>query len=193
MPYLYYAKMNKEDILDIIAYIRSLSPLENKIPESEADFPMNFIINTMPGKPMFTQKPDRQNKVEYGKYLVNVASCVDCHTPVNNGQIIAEKAFSGGREFELPGGILRSANITPDVATGIGSWTDSVFVSRFKAYQNLDSLPQVEQEGYNTLMPWTMYAGMERADLEAIHAYLKTLAPIENEIIRWYRKSKNQN
>src|SRR5665213_1849553 len=55
MPYHYYGKMDKEDIYDIIAYIRSLPPIENKTPDRSIDFPMNFIVNTIPTKASFTQ------------------------------------------------------------------------------------------------------------------------------------------
>ena len=50
MPYLNYGKMDREDIYDIIAYIRSISPIESTIPESVSDFPMSLIINTLPAK-----------------------------------------------------------------------------------------------------------------------------------------------
>lgn len=48
MPYLYYGKMDDEDIYSIIAFIRTLAPIENQVPESTSNFPMNFILNTIP-------------------------------------------------------------------------------------------------------------------------------------------------
>lgn len=188
MPYPYYARMDKEDVLDIIAYIRSLPAIQNEVPASSPDFPMNFIINTMPLKPAFTQKPAKSDTLAYGKYLVNVAACMDCHSPVSKGQVILEKAFAGGREFELPGGILRSANITPDKESGIGNWTAEMFVARFKAYQQPENLISVKPADYNTLMPWSMYAGMDTTDLKAIYAYLKTLPAIHNPVAKYTSK-----
>jgi len=185
MPYSYYRKLDRKDILDIIAYLRSLSPIESKVPESAPAFPMNLLINTLAVNPAFTQKPSQDDPVAYGQYLVSAAACMDCHSPVNKGQVIPEKAFSGGREFELPGGTLRSANITPDEATGIGAWTDSVFVARFKAYQHPEELPKVGPTDFNTLMPWTMYAGMDTTDLVAMYAYLSSLSPIKNEVVKY--------
>ncbi|HET6543516.1 MAG TPA: cytochrome C, partial [Chryseolinea sp.] len=58
MPYLNYGKMDREDIYDIIAYIRSLGPVESTIPESVSDFPMSLIINTIPQKANHQKKPD---------------------------------------------------------------------------------------------------------------------------------------
>ncbi len=48
MPYPYYGRMDPEDIYSIIAYVRTLEPITNPVPDSEPDFPMNFILNTIP-------------------------------------------------------------------------------------------------------------------------------------------------
>ncbi|MDT0685950.1 c-type cytochrome [Autumnicola psychrophila] len=183
MPYRNYAKLDKEDVYDIIAYLRSLPPIENEIPNSKADFPMSLLINTIPKNPQSSQRPNSFNKIAYGEYLVNAASCIECHTQVKNGELISELAFSGGREFSMPNGILRSANITPDKKTGIGNWDENFFVKRFKAYSHSDKLPKVGKDEFNTLMPWSMYAGMETKDLEAMYAFLRTLDPIESQIV----------
>src|SRR5690554_2503217 len=135
MPYLNYGKVDKEDIYDIIAYLRTLEPIEYDVPESTSNFPMNFIINTIPAPAAFTTKPDKADKIEYGRYLVTAASCRDCHTPQINGAPIMELDLAGGFEYILSEGeILRSANITPHERTGIGSWTEDQFVQRFKNY-----------------------------------------------------------
>ncbi|MEP6627187.1 MAG: cytochrome C, partial [Ginsengibacter sp.] len=133
MPYHYYGKMDKEDIYDIVAYIRTLAPIENTIPKRTIDFPMNFILNTIPQKASLSQKPSRSDTIRYGAYLVNAAACIECHTPVKKGQIIPELAFGGGRNFHMPNGVVNSANITPDKATGLGEWSAEQFVARFKA------------------------------------------------------------
>lgn len=53
MPYHNYGQMDEEDINCIIAYVRTLKPIKNEVPESSSDFPMNFIINTIPTKSSF--------------------------------------------------------------------------------------------------------------------------------------------
>lgn len=183
MPYLNYGKMNKEDVYDIIAYLRTLPPMENEIPPSEPNFLMSLILNTIPQDATPTTRPDRSNKVRYGGYLANAAGCIECHTQTKNGQIIPELAYSGGREFKLPNGVLHSANITPDLETGIGSWDKDSFVARFKAFSNPNATPTLAEDEPNTLMPWVMYAGMEEEDLEAIYAFLQSLEPINNEVV----------
>ncbi len=191
MPYSYYSRMDKEDIYDIIAYVRSLKPIQNVTPAHVVDFPMNFILNTIPKKGDPQTKPPKTDTLKYGAYMINAAGCIECHTPVKRGQIIEEKAFTGGREFSMPNGMLRSANITPDVETGIGSWTPEIFVDRFKDYSNPDNLPVMAKNQVNTVMPWTMYAGMDSTDLVAIYKYLGTVKPVHNKVEHFEEKGKN--
>lgn len=190
MPYPYYGKMDEEDIKSIIAYIRSLPAIENTIEDSKSNFPMNFIINTIPHRGEAQKMPSKSDVVSYGKYLANAASCVECHTPVDKGQIIAGKEFSGGREFAFPNGnILRSSNITADISTGIGSWSENQFVQLFKVRSDSAALNQkVGPTDFNTIMPWTMYGKMETEDLKAIFAYLRTIKGIKNEVEKFTAK-----
>jgi cytochrome c2 len=182
MPYHYYGKMDKEDIYDIIAYIRSLRPIDNVTPERSIDFPMNFIVNTIPEKASFVQKPPKSDTVKYGAYLVNAAACMECHTQVDKGQVIPSLAFGGGRIFKMPHGEVRSANITSDKSSGIGSWTAEQFVTRFKTYADPANVTTVDSNAINTIMPWTMFAGMDTSDLRSIFAYLQTVKPIKNQV-----------
>lgn len=183
MPYLYYGKMDDEDIYSIIAYVRSLSPIDKQVAESVSDFPMNIIINTMPAKGTPTKRPMLSDTVAYGAYMANASGCIECHTPFDK-QIIAELAFSGGRDFGMPGGsIVRSANITPDPETGIGNWTKAAFIARFKAYTDSSYVPPVVPAGeFNTIMPWTLYGTMTEDDLGAIYAYLRTVPAKKNVV-----------
>lgn len=186
MPYIHYGQMDPDDIEAIIAYIRSLPAIDNPVPESVADFPMNFIINTIPAKANPQKLPAKTDQLAYGQYLVNASSCIDCHTQVDKGQIIPELAFGGGREFAMPGGLLRSSNITPDAATGIGAWSQDAFVQRFKAYADSSyKSPEVKPGEFNSIMPWKMYSGMTTEDLAAIYTYLKTVKPVSNKVERF--------
>lgn len=190
MPYPYYGKMDEEDIKSIIAYIRSLDPIENTIPDSKSNFPMNFIINTIPSKGQPTKMPAKTDVVNYGKYVASASACVECHSPVEKGQIIAGKEFSGGREFIFPNGnTLRTPNITNDVETGLGSWSEEQFVKMFRARSDSAALQQkVGPNDYNTIMPWTMYGKMTDEDLKAIYAYLRTIKGVKNEVVKFTAK-----
>ena len=187
MPYPYYGKMDPEDINCIIAYVRSLKPIDHNVPASVSDFPMSVIINTIPKKPAAQKRPDPSSVKEYGAYLVNASGCIECHTQVKHGQIIPSLAFSGGREFPFPDGSkLRSSNITPATKTGIGNWDMETFVNRFKAFADSNyRSPAIAKGSFNTVMPWTDYAKMTREDLAAIYTYLHSLPAIENSVVKF--------
>jgi hypothetical protein len=186
MPYSEYRYMAKEDVYAIIAYLRTLPPLENEnpIPETEIDFPLNLIFRTLPGEADPQPLPDTSDAAASGKYYARIAGCVFCHTPAVQGAPIAGMDFAGGHEFaDPPSGTVRSANLTPDTETGIGSWTKEAFINRFKMYA--DSAGQripVSQTGFQTVMPWTLLAGMREEDLGAIYEYLRTVAPVRNPV-----------
>lgn len=185
-----FGKMDVEDIHSIIAYIRTLKPVEKIVPKSKADFPVNILINTMPAKATFTKIPNPADTVRYGGYLINAAGCVDCHSKMEKGSIVAGSEFGGGMEFKFPHAIVRSPNITNDVNTGIGNWTKEQFVQRFKMYSAADLKLSKVNEGAITPMPWTMYAGMSEQDLSAIYTYLKSVKPIKNQVQRFELLSK---
>lgn len=184
MPHPKYGKSDREDIYSIIAYIRTLKPIENVVPESVPDFPMNFIINTIPQKPQFVKIPDQSNTVAYGAYILNAASCFTCHTKEDKGTPLPGMDLAGGFEFIMPsGGVVRSANITPDSETGIANWTEEMFVNRFKSYTDSTYKPADIKPGeFNTVMPWTVYGNMKTEDLKAIYAYLRTVKPVKNKV-----------
>ena len=192
MPYPYYGQMDKEDIYSIISYVRSLPSIENSVPDSEPDFPMNFIINTIPQKPVHQARPEKTDLLAYGGYMTNASGCVECHTRVDKGQIIPEFKFGGGRDFKFPdGSVVMSANISPDKETGIGAWTQEMFVQRFKMFADSTySPPSVAPGDFNTIMPWTMYGKMNEEDLIAIYSYLKTVKPISNQVVKFIPAAK---
>lgn len=183
MPYQYYGTLDTEDIYSVIAYVRSLPPIENNIEPSKADFPFSVILRTIPVPAKPEPRPATTDVVAHGKYLVRASGCIECHTKVDDKNVILPDVhFAGGREFPLPGGVIRTPNITPD-ATGIGAWSREQFVGRFKMYvdSNYHS-PKLAMTDFNTLMPWTMYGRMTVEDLSAIYAYLRTVKPIKNTV-----------
>jgi mono/diheme cytochrome c family protein len=193
MPYKHYGQADEKDIKAVLAYIRTLKPIENQVPESEADFPVSLFMRMGPCDAKCSPAPDKANTIEYGKYLVNLASCEDCHTPRDDkGQFIEGKFLAGGNNFKFPGmGTVTSANITPHETTGIGSWTKEQFIARFKQFDgNDDWRVPWEKRGYQTVMPWPEYSGMTEEDLGAIYEYLKTVPQVESKITKW--KAENE-
>jgi hypothetical protein len=188
MPYHLYGQASDEDIMSVIAWLRTVPEVPGDVKPSEADFPVSFFLNMMPQKRMAHEKPDSSDKIVYGKYLATIGGCIECHTPMKKGQPVWEEAFTGNREFFLPSGIVRSSNITPHKTTGTGAWTEDIFLARFKVFSDTANIMTVGPGDFNTPMPWTMYAGMKDEDLKAIYAFLQSLPAVEKEIIKFIPK-----
>jgi len=175
----------------IIAYVRTLTPIQNEVPKSSASFPMNIIMRTMPAPAEHHPIPESANTIEYGKYMVISAGCGDCHTQSDKGVPIPGKEFAGGVEFNLGKFISITSNITPDMETGIGKWTRDDFVKRFKAcatdeYKNI----KWKEGEFNTIMPWTLAGTMSESDLSSIYDYLRALPPVNNKVEKFRLPSK---
>jgi len=185
MPWPYYSKMDREDIYSIIAYIRTLKPVTTDYPKAKLDFPLNIIVHTMPQKATLSTKPDTKDSVKYGEYLVQSSACQECHSQDEKGKIIAGLEFAGGKQFKVNGHTLRPANITPDVTTGIGSWSKQIFIARFKAFSDPGKAQAVAAGEFQTIMPWWQYSKMTEGDLASIYTYLRTVKPVKNSVIKF--------
>ncbi len=188
MPYKHFGQMDVEDVKAVIAYIRTLPSNSQENKASDSDFPMNFIINTIPEKATPQKRPAESDSIAYGAYMVNAAGCIECHTKQDKGKMIGEH-FAGGFEFNLGNGKMAvSANITPHQTAGIGSWSKEAFVKRFKQYTDSGYVVadvNMAKGDFQTVMPWTMYSGMKKKDLEAIYIYLRTVTPQENVVVKF--------
>jgi mono/diheme cytochrome c family protein len=185
MPYPRYARMAREDIEAIVAYIRTLAPLEYTPPARDLAMPLPLIVRTLPTAAEYRATPPRTDRLAYGEYVTNAAACGECHTPMDGqGRPLPGRDFAGGFEFPLPGGgVVRSSNITPDADTGIGTWSEQQFVDKFKAFAGAPprALTPAEQRE-NTVMPWMTYSEMTVEDLGAIYTYLRAVKPVISRI-----------
>ncbi len=188
MPYVNFSHMAKSDLMSIIAYIRTLKPIKNKVPDRNLMVPIGMVYPAIAIQRSLDENkmPDPSDKVQYGGYLANAAACADCHTPQVKGQPDFSRLYAGGFYFNFNNIKINTANITPDSATGIGTWTEERFMTKFTQYR--------EEAGYNhdpgkqnTYMPLTLYAGMTDEDLKSIFAYLKSLKPI-SQLVEKYPK-----
>jgi hypothetical protein len=121
MPYRGYRNMSDEDVQSVVAYLRSLPPVRNELPKTQLALPVQLLGKFDP-QPVsgVVQAPPKSDSVAYGKYLVRVGGCADCHTMKRQGKDIEEMDLAGGFELRFPSGVVVSANITPDEDTGIG-------------------------------------------------------------------------
>ena len=183
MPYPNLNRMEKEDLLSIIAYLRTLKPINNAVPKRQLMVPIAMVY---PGK--FLQpsvdanaKPAETDAVKYGEYLVTFADCGTCHSPLTPMGPDRSRMFAGGYIFELPTNKVVSANITSDSATGIGTWTEERFMNKFTVCRDAKEVSR-DPGNQNTIMPLSLYAGMKDEDIKAIYAYLRTVKPISNKV-----------
>lgn len=185
MPWKGYSKMDREDTYAIIAYIRTLKPVKVTHPKASLDFPLNILVHTMPQKAQPGKLPNPKDSVKYGGYIVQSAGCMDCHSQDKQGEYLPGLEFAGGKPFKVGATTVHSANITPDAATGIGSWTKDQFVARFKAYTDQSKAPVVKAGEFQTIMPWWNYGNMTESDLQSIYAYLRTVKPVKNKVVKF--------
>lgn len=176
MPYQKFKAMSDEDLASVIVYIRSLPSVTNPLPRTEVPFPVNRFINAVP-EPVTdpVPQPDVSTPVKRGEYLVRMAVCADCHSPMNDrGEFLPGLDFAGGNGSATPIGQVASANLTPD-ASGIPYYTDDLFLEAMHT-------GQVRARKLHPQMPWIMYGKMTDEDLKAVMAYLRTLKPAKHSV-----------
>lgn len=188
MPRLVH--MSDEDIKSIVAYLKSdarvLEPSETKQPAvqysllAKALLAFGFEPQPYPGQSVNAPAPS--NKVAYGKYLATtVVECFGCHsadftkvdiiTPENSAGY-----FGGGNKLLDPktGEVIICANLTPDVETGIGAWTEEEFGRAVRAGQGKNG-------PLHPVMP--RFTNFTDEEISAMWAYLQTIPAISNDVV----------
>jgi mono/diheme cytochrome c family protein len=124
-----------------------------------------------------------ETAIERGNYLVNtIMACGNCHSPRDSqGKIIADKALSGGLTFDTPAFLATAPNITPDVETGIGSWSEAE-IKRALIEGVRPDHGKLSGVALAAIMPANFYKALLPEDLTAIVAYLRSVKPVHNEV-----------
>jgi len=172
MPVEYYNKISDDDAKAMVAYLRSVPPIRNAVPESKYRIPLH---TESPAKGIAA--PPKTNKVAYGEYLATIAHCVECHTPAAGPKRDYETKFAaGGWRFSILNRVSFSRNITSDPETGIGAWTDDEVKRAL--------IQGIDKNGKKLVppMPYTYFKDLTPEDLDAIVAYVRTFPPIKNLI-----------
>ena len=175
MPYAFFRSMTDEDVASVIVYLRSIAPVHKALPKTEIIFPVKYLMRSVP-QPVTepVPEPDRSNPTAYGKYLVSVAGCTDCHTPQSKGQSIPDMDFAGGFILEGPWGRVAGDNITPDTS-GISYYDEALFIQTMRT-------GYVKARELNQIMPWWHFRNLTDDDLRAMFAYLRTLKPVTHRV-----------
>jgi mono/diheme cytochrome c family protein len=149
----------------------------------------------------------KEDMIKKGAYLVNLGGCNDCHSPkimTPMGPVPdTTKLLSGHPENESllpfdvslvqpgkwylsgadltswvgPWGVSFPANLTPDGPTGIGTWTEEIFIKALRTGKHLGVGRPILPP-----MPWQAIGQSTDEDLKAIFAYLKSLPPVHNKV-----------
>jgi hypothetical protein len=171
MPYFIYSSLSDDDTKAVIAYVRTLPPVDRPLPETDINFPANLAISLIP-KPVRSavRQPNQSNTIEYGKYLAKVGRCRFCHTVRNprNRLPDLQHEISGGVEFQGREGYFYSTNLTPH-ESGLAGVTREEFIRMFRRKPG-DATGEID------IMPWIYFSGMTDADLGAIYEYLQSLS-----------------
>jgi hypothetical protein len=143
--------------------------------------------------------------VARGEYLVKTIGCNDCHTPLKMGpqgpEPDLDRYLSGHPEqvgpmpavpprggwlwsgaatntaFTGPWGVSYAANLTPDQNTGLGIWTEDMFVKAIRTGRHMGTSREILPP-----MPWPAFRNATDEDLRAIYAYLRSIRPMTNHV-----------
>ncbi|MBV9953833.1 MAG: c-type cytochrome, partial [Pseudolabrys sp.] len=110
MPSAFYEIMTDRDMDAVIAYLRTLKPVVNKVPDPIYKMPQVHV--PPPGGDKKFTEADRADKVRNGFYLVTIAHCMECHTPMGPQGRVYSRMGAGGFDFPGPWGVSTSRNIT---------------------------------------------------------------------------------
>jgi mono/diheme cytochrome c family protein len=145
-------------------------------------------------------------QIAHGKYMVTIAGCNDCHTPLKMGANGPEpdmsRMLSGHPESMVmppapvlpegpwigsiaatstawagPWGVSFTANLTPDRKTGLGEWQAKDFRATLLTGKHMGRGRPILPP-----MPWPMYRNFTESDMNAIFAYLQTIPAISNRV-----------
>ena len=145
-------------------------------------------------------------RIERGRYLVSIMLCNDCHTPMKEGpegpvpdmsrmlsghpeglSMPAPPALGAGpwvwvgsgtnTAFAGPWGVTYSPNLTPETDTGLGAWTEEIFVNALRTGKHWGQSRPIQPP-----MPWPWIRHLTDDDIRAVYAYLRSIPPIRNRV-----------
>jgi cytochrome c553 len=164
MPSEAYTHFNDSDLGAIIAYVKSMPPVDQEIPKPSIG-PIARILSVMTPFPLVPARTiDREAPrpapvaigvtKEYGEYLAKTGGCTTCHNP----------NLSGGTAIQG----VKVANLTP---AGIGKWTEADFTKVLRTGVRPDG------RVLSAVMPWPYTKFLTDDEIRAMWMFLQSLPP----------------
>lgn len=170
MPSDDYAYMSEADMGAVIAYVRSLPPVDSDLPETELKLLGRILLAIGQLPIMIAERidfaaahpePEPGISLAYGTYLGNIAGCTGCHGP----------GLSGGPIPGAPPDWPQAANLTPSGV--VGGWTEAQFIATLRTGVDPDGKQLVDE------MPWRYYAQLTDDELKALWLFVHSVPPRE--------------
>ncbi len=170
MPSKHYANLSNEDLGAIIAYIQSVAPVDHEQQPSSLRLLGRLLLllgeyslpaETVDASAPIVAAPPAGRAVDYGKYLVSIGACAECHGVRLAGAAPTEP------------GAPPSRNLTP--GGNIGQWSEAEFINTLRTGLRPDGT------AINSAMPWWVLAQQTDDELGAIYRYLRSLPALPTE------------
>ncbi|WDS37310.1 cytochrome c [Pseudoxanthomonas sp.] len=182
MPYTSYTGMSDADVTALVAYLRTITPIQQAPPANTMGFPFNQrwamafwnVLNFHAGRQ--EKDPARSEAWNRGAYLVQTMEhCQECHTPRNFIQGLSGPTLSGG---DL--GPWNAYNITSSVNSGIGGWSDADIAGYLKTGE-VHGKVNANAGGPMAEVVENSTSKLDDADIDAMVTYLRTVPAAENK------------
>lgn len=172
MPTGFYHIMTERDLDAVVAYLRTIKPINNKV--ADPIYKMPQAEHVLPGAENLYTEAMLGDKIKKGFYLATIGHCMECHTPMEKGMRQWDSRLgAGGFEFPGPWGVSMSRNITSSKTKGIGAWTNAEIERAITTGVSRDGSHLKPPMGFH------YYSTLTAEDLDAVVAYLRTVPPKE--------------
>lgn len=188
MPFTSYQHMSDEDVRSVIAFLRSIPAVKNKVDRSVNDLPFmaSFLLNRgvahhRPAKDVSAPPPPSRGgeQIKYGEYVARLGHCWECHSDKSGRGPDEDWMFGGGQALSPNNiGKIYIRNLTPDPETGLGKYTAAQVKQALRDGRRLDGKPMAP--------PMSLFiphlSGLSDEDMDALIAYLRAQKPIKNQV-----------
>lgn len=171
MPSQHFNKLSNEDLAALIAYIKSVVPVDHEQGPSTLRLLGRLLLligeyplpaETADAAAPIPVAPPAGRTVDYGNYLVGIGACAECHGAKLAGAAAVEPGAPPGRNL-TPGG-------------NIGQWSEAEFINTLRTGVRPDGT------AINAAMPWWVLARQTDDELGAIYRYLRSLPALPTEV-----------